>query len=194
MLKFFFADVDHINEGLVKRIKMRESNDFRRKKKLKLGVSTCILGFHDFQASILENAGTCYITVMYWYCPHMHVVILDCLKANWPKFSPYSCQFIWTADDLYAFTEYEGVHVRNCYIKMWNHYNSPLPRCRGHQSSGYVCWPLEGERCPRCHEIYSILLDFFCGVLFYMKFCSFFFFFSFFNGKNCLIYNFGFIF
>lgn len=65
MLKFFFADVDHINEGLVKRIKMRESNDFRRKKKLKLGVSTCILGFHDFQASILENAGTCYITVMY---------------------------------------------------------------------------------------------------------------------------------
>lgn len=173
---------------------MRESKDFRRKKKLKLGVSTCILGFHDFQASILENAGTCYITVMYWYCPHMHVVILDCLKANWPKFSPYSCQFIWTADDLYAFTEYEGVHVRNCYIKMWNHYNSPLPRCRGHQSSGYVCWPLEGERYPRCHEIYSLQLDFFCGVLFYMKFCSFFFFFVIFNSRNCLIYNFGFIF
>lgn len=98
-----------------------------------------------------------------YYCdvlilpPYMHVVILDCLKANWPKFSPYSCQFIWTADDLYAFTEYEGVHVRNCYIKMGNNYNSPLLRCRGHQSSGNVCWPLEGERCPRCHEIYSIL-------------------------------------
>lgn len=137
---------------------MRESIKIsEEKQKLKVGVSTCILGFHDFQASILENAGTCCITVMYWYCPHMHVVILDCLKANWPKFSPYSCQFIWTADDLYAFTEYEGVHVRNCYIKMGNNYNSPLLRCRGHQSSGNVCWPLEGERCPRCHEIYSIL-------------------------------------
>lgn len=32
------------------------------------------------------RSGTCYITVMYWYCPHMHVV----MKANWPKFSPYS--------------------------------------------------------------------------------------------------------
>lgn len=113
---------------------------------------------------------------MYWYCPHMHVVILDCLKANWPKFSPYSCQCIWTADDLYAFTEYEGVHVRNCYIKMWNHYNSPLPRCRGHQSSGYVCWPLEGERCPRCHEIYSLLLDFLCGCCFIWNFAVFLFF------------------
>lgn len=125
---------------------------------------------------------------MYWYCPHMHVVILDCLKANWPKFSPYSCQCIWTADDLYAFTEYEGVHVRNCYIKMWNHYNSPLPRCRGHQSSGYVCWPLEGERCPRCHEIYSLLLDFLCGCCFIWNFAVFLFF-VIFNCRNCLIYN-----
>lgn len=174
---------------------MRESIKIsEEKQKLKVGVSTCILGFHDFQASILENAGTCYITVMYCYCPHMHVVILDCLKANWPKFSPYSCQCIWTADDLYAFTEYEGVHVRNCYIKMWNHYNSPLPRCRGHQSSGYVCWPLQGEKCPRCHEIYSILLDFSVGCCFIWNFAVSFFFFFIFNSRNCLIYNFGFIF
>lgn len=79
--------MDHVNEGLVRRIKWGRVKISEEEKKLKFGVSTCILGFHDFQASILENAGTCYITVMYWYCPHMHVVILDCLKANWPKFS-----------------------------------------------------------------------------------------------------------
>lgn len=37
MLKFFFADVDHVNEGLVKRKKMRESKDFRRKTKIESG-------------------------------------------------------------------------------------------------------------------------------------------------------------
>lgn len=123
------------------------------------------------------RSGTCYITVMYWYCPHMHVV----MKANWPKFSPYSVSLfeLQVISRLSLSMRVYTVHVHNCYIKMWNHYNSPLPRCRGHQSLGNVCWPLEGERCPRCHEIYSLQLDFFCGVLFYMKFCSFFFFLSF---------------
>lgn len=137
-----------------------------------MGVSTCILGFHDFQASILENAGTCYITVMYWYCPHMHVVILDCLKANWPKFSPYSVSLfeLQVISRLSLSMRVYTVHVHNCYIKMGNHYNSPLPRCRGHQSLGNVCWPLEGEKCPRCHEIYSILLDFSVGCCFIWNF------------------------
>lgn len=47
---------------------MRESKDFRRKKKLKLGVSTCILGFHDFQASIPENAGIAVIRAILLWC------------------------------------------------------------------------------------------------------------------------------
>lgn len=89
MLKFF-ADVDHIHQGLGVKKNTRESKDFRYQKSLKgeLGVKktcTCthIQDFHVFQVSILGNAGTCFITVMNWYCPYyMHVVILDCLKAN----------------------------------------------------------------------------------------------------------------
>lgn len=141
------------------------------------------------------RSDTCYITVVYWYCPHMHVVILDCLKANWPKFSPYSVSLfeLQVISRLSLSMRVYTVHVHNCYIKMWNHYNSPLPICRGHQSSGYVCWPLEGEWCPRCHEIYSLLLDFLCGCCFIWNFAVSFFF-VIFNCRNCLIYNFGFIF
>lgn len=142
------------------------------------------------------RSGTCYITVMYWYCPHMHVVILDCLKANWPKFSPYSVSLseLQVISRLSLSMRVYTVHVHNCYIKMWNHYNSPLPRCRGHQSLGNVCWPLEGERCPRCHEIYSILhWIFLWGAVLY-EILQFLFFFFIFNSRNCLIYNFGFIF
>lgn len=68
MLKFFFADVDHVNEGLVKRIKWGRVKISEEEKKLKFGVSTCILGFHDFQASILENAGSAVVRAILLWC------------------------------------------------------------------------------------------------------------------------------
>lgn len=158
-----------------------------------MGVSTCILGFHDFQASILENAGTCCITVMYWYCPHMHVVILDCLKANWPKFS---CLTHVSLSELQMISMlslsmrlYMYVTVTSKWEIITTHHCRDVEVIRVQEM--YVDhWKVKDAPGVMKYTVYYT--GFFCGVLFYMKFCSFFFFI--FNSRNCLIYNFGFIF